>query len=87
MRQCKPARGTARLTLTINGVHYALTPLSPHPSVARRAWRLRKRGGQAYDVALTEFGLECTCADFLWRREKLGELCKHCKALRALNLI
>jgi hypothetical protein len=83
----KPVHGTARLVLLVNGIEYRLAPLDPHPGVARKAWRLTKGDGTTYDVATTEHGPTCTCGDFNWRRERVGQACKHILSLTVTGLI
>ena len=83
-----PVTGKARLFVSINGTHYVLRWLDPHPDVAAAAWRLTKPDGSSYDVALTPAGATCTCPDFVWCREHKDERgCKHCCGLRAVGLL
>jgi hypothetical protein len=83
----KHVHGTARLTLTVNGIAYDLRPLDPHPGVARKAWRLTTGDGATYDVATTEYGIECSCGSFIFVRQRRGEACKHGLALKAVGLL
>jgi hypothetical protein len=85
----KPARArppdTCRLTLTIRGVAYSVRPVA---CPTGRAWQLRNAGtGATYDVAETEHGPECDCADATYRHGDGGTFCKHIRALSALTLI
>lgn len=41
--------------------------------------------GTVYTVARTEHGIECTCADWTYRRQNDAEPCKHGKALIAVG--
>jgi hypothetical protein len=80
----RPAE-TCRLTLTIKGVAYSVRPT---PCATGRAWRLRNRAtGRVYDVAETEHGPECDCADATWRHGDGATFCKHVRALSVLSLI
>lgn len=65
---------------------YQVQRLKADPSVASIAWRLW-RGGEAYDVCQMPHGVECTCADFVWRRQHTEKKCKHVEALRAVGLL
>lgn len=77
----------AHLYLSIQGQHYALTFLSPQASVALTAWRLTKDGAHR-DVRLTLEGrAECDCGDYVHRKERLGQDCKHISALRHVHLL
>ena len=88
-RNVKPAHGTARLTLTINGVSYAVRPLAPDAgSGVSRAYRLRKADGTAYVVSQHAHGAHCECGDFCWRHDGINSLgCKHIRSLAAVGLI
>jgi hypothetical protein len=57
------------LVLTINGTTYAVKPIAADPSVAIRAFRLRKADGTVYDVAQAVHGLTCDCPDFIFNRD------------------
>ena len=88
MPKRKPVSGTVRLTLTINGTHYLPLAVTPHPMVAKRAWRLRKADGTEYDVHVDEHGAHCTCPDFIYARDhKDVKGCKHIAGLRAAGLL
>src|SRR5689334_8545174 len=65
----RPAHGTCRLTLTINGTPYRVRPVPADSFAAIRAFRLRKADGTAYDVAETVHGHECDCPDFVFHRD------------------
>jgi hypothetical protein len=76
---------TCRLVLEIRGTAYGVKPIACDTG---RAWRLRNReNGQAYDVAETEHGPECDCADATYRHGDGNTFCKHIRALSALGLI
>ncbi len=84
-RSVKPAHGTCRLTLHINGTPYGVRPVD---SPDGRAFRLRKPDGTAYDVAETAYGPTCDCPDFTFNRDGIDpDGCKHIRALAALTLI
>lgn len=88
MPKRKPVAGITRLTLTINGTDYHPIPVTPHPMVAKRAWRLKKDDETIYDVHIDEFGAHCTCPDFIFARDnKDPKGCKHIAALRAAGLL
>ena len=87
-RKVKPAHGTARLILTINGTSYTLRRIPTDPSAALRAWRLKKNDGTHYNVAVTEHGPVCDCPDFTFHRDGFDPAgCKHVKALAAVGLM
>ena len=87
-RPVKPTRNVCRLTLAINGTAYAVLPLRPCPDVAIQAVRLTKDDGTRYDAARTAHGLECSCPDFVFRRDgKDPRGCKHLRALTACGLL
>ena len=90
-RTRKPARtphGTCRLTLTINEAAYAVKPVPCDPTAALKCYELRKADGERYHVSRHAHGIECTCPDFIFRRDGLtAEPCKHGAALIALGLL
>jgi hypothetical protein len=73
--------------LTVDGALYRLEVLDPDPSIALFAWRLTKTDGESYDIALTEFSWECSCPDWIARRQEKGELCKHQRWLKDARLL
>lgn len=84
----KPAAGTCRLFIRIDGVCYGLTKVDSRPSAVEVGWRLRKANGDCYDVARTESGYTCDCPDFAFRRDGIDpDGCKHVKALRVVGLL
>ena len=79
--------GRCRLTLTINGRHYAVRPIASQADDVSRAFRLSRKG-DVYDVALTVHGPTCDCPDFIFRRDGIDPAgCKHVKALVAQGLL
>lgn len=87
-KQRKPAQGTCRLILRINGTSYTVRPVLADSSVALKAFRLRKADGTLYDVAHTVHGHQCDCPDFLFHRDGIDpDGCKHIKALVACGLL
>jgi hypothetical protein len=57
-------RGRCRLTLTINGVHFSVSPIQPEDDQIRCAFRLRRKpfqSGVIFDVAETVHGAVCDC--------------------------
>ena len=74
--------------LRINGRCYRVRPIRPEGFGVHRAFRLTKDDGTAYDVSHQIQGTECTCGDFVFRRDGLDEGgCKHIKAARACGLL
>lgn len=87
-RPARPAHGTCRLSLTINGVVYAVRPLPCDRPAASRSFRLRKNDGTAYHVGATPHGLVCDCPDFTFSRDGIDPAgCKHIKAMVAVGLL
>jgi hypothetical protein len=72
----------------ISETAYQVTILRPDPLVAKAAYRFAKRDGTVYDVAVRPDGIECSCADYVFRRDgKAGKdgQCKHIRRLLALR--
>jgi SWIM zinc finger len=87
-RRIGPARAACRLTMEINGVDYRVEQSPAEAYAARKAYRLRKPDGTAYDVALGTHGLTCDCPDFIFHRDGLDpDGCKHIKAMVAYGLL
>jgi hypothetical protein len=87
-RRVRVPHGTCRLTLTINGVAYAVIPNRGASEVTHKAFRLRKHNGTVYDVAATTHGVTCDCPDYLFnRQDKDVNGCKHVKAMKACGLL
>jgi hypothetical protein len=83
----KPATGRCSLTLRINGVPYRVKPL-PIDFGGLKAYRLTKPDGSFHDVSRDVHGLQCTCGDFVFRRDGIDrEGCKHARATRACGLL
>ncbi len=83
-----PARAVCRLTMVINGVDYRVEPNPSGAYAVRKAYRLSKPDGTAYDVARTKHGLTCDCPDFIFHRDGLDpDGCKHIKAMVAYGLL
>jgi hypothetical protein len=79
--------GLCRLTLTINGRHYAVRPIASQADDVPRAFRLSRKG-EVYDVAQTAHGPTCDCPDFIFRRDGLDPLgCLHIRAMRAVGML
>jgi hypothetical protein len=84
----RPARGSCRLTLAINGRTYDVRPIPCQAFGAVKAYRLHKAGGPVYAVVQMVHGAECDCPDFVFRRDGLDPAgCKHVRALTVLGLI
>jgi hypothetical protein len=83
-----PARAVCRLTMAINGIDYKVERNPSEGSAVRKAYRLSKPDGTAYDVALTRHGLTCDCPDFIFHRDGIDpDGCKHIKAMVAYGLL
>ena len=79
--------GLCRLTLTINGRHYAVRPIASQADDVPRAFRLSRKG-DVYDVAQTVHGPTCDCPDFIFRRDGLDPLGRlHIRAMRAVGML
>lgn len=90
-----------RLDLTDDPHSRPHTRIAPAPGVRPRSGRRGPEGGLVvcevasqsapdtwYLVYETENGsLFCTCPDYLYRRRRRGEECKHLRGLRAQGLI
>src|SRR5437588_52287 len=65
-RNAKPAHGTVRLSVTINGTLYGVRPIPIDPSIGSKAWRLRKaEDGTVYHVArLADGTVNRTCPSY-----------------------
>lgn len=75
--------------LTIKGIEYTYQTIEPsRDSGVRRCIRLvRQDTGSISDVALHANGMvACDCGDFLWRRSRVGENCKHMDSVAELGL-
>jgi hypothetical protein len=87
-KPARPAHGTCRLSLHVNGTCYSVRPVPCDPSAALRCYRLRKADGTAYHVSRHPWGCECTCPDFVFHRDGIDPAgCKHVKALAAVGLL
>jgi hypothetical protein len=88
-RTIKPAHGTARLVLEINGTPYRVRPIAPDPgSGVVRAYRLTKPEGTIYDCARFSTWSECSCPDHVFNRDGLSHgPCKHVAALQVAGLM
>ena len=83
----RPATGRCGLTLRINGTSYKVRPL-PADFGGLKAWRLTKADGTFHDVSRDVYGLSCTCADYVWRRDGIDPAgCKHTRSMKALGLL
>src|SRR3954447_7403286 len=79
--------GRCRLTLTINGLHYAVRPIVSQDDAVSRAFRL-SRNEDVFDVARTVHGVVCDCYDFIFRRDGLDPRgCLHIRAMLAVGLL
>jgi hypothetical protein len=88
LRRVRPARGTCRVIVEINGVGYVARPIPADGLEARRLIRLRKPDGAVYYVSEHAFGAQCDCPDFIFHRDGIDPTgCKHIKALAACGLL
>jgi hypothetical protein len=87
-KRVRPAHGKCSLILSIRGVKYRVRPVACQCN-ASKCYELRKLAdGTVYHVSRHEHGVECTCADWTWKRNGLTDLpCKHGAALLALGLL
>jgi hypothetical protein len=85
----KDPHGTCRLTLTINGQHYAVKKVECQAAGASRCYELKKPGtaGTTYHIATFPYGVECDCPDFIYRREGTASECKHIRSMKVFGLI
>ena len=81
----------SRLFISDDGetTEYKVQRLTPDPIVASAAVRLTRVGSpvEVYDVAVTEFGLECSCADWIFKRSNEKHGCKHCVCCVTVGLL
>jgi hypothetical protein len=79
--------GVCRLTLTINGLYYAVRPIASQDDAVSRAFRLSRQEA-VFDVAQTVHGPVCDCPDFVFRREGRDPRgCLHIRAMFAVGLL
>ncbi len=73
--------------------HYTVESLTDTPAVVGPAVRLRRIDGgkpsseAVYDVAMTEFGVTCSCADETFRHGNTQQHCRHCQAAQDRGLL
>lgn len=92
--QYRPRRGTARLTLFLNGEPYGIRPVpitADTDECLIKAFRVRSPRGDRYHVAQTTDGLTCDCPDFIFHRADydpthVGRGCKHIVGMLAVGL-
>jgi hypothetical protein len=83
----RPATGRCGLTMRINGQRYEIRPL-PAEFGQMKAFRLTKVDGTFHDVSHQVYGCECTCGDWIFRRDGIDEQgCKHIRASKACGLL
>ena len=79
---------SSRLVLTIDRTAYVVFPLPLALDHSKRAYRLIKADGVAYDLSESRYGPSCDCPDYIFRRDGLDPAgCKHVKALIQHGLI
>jgi hypothetical protein len=88
-RTVKPAHGVTSLTLTINDGRYAVWKIPVAAGTASECFELKKKGSSdRYHVSQHAYGVECTCGDFIFRRNHIDEGgCKHVRALAVFGLV
>lgn len=94
-KAAREPRGTCGLIVRITPdgkrpTLYDAKPIRPDSgSDVIKAYALTKAGSsERYDVALTIYGPQCSCRDFVYAREGSDpEGCKHCRALTKLGLL
>jgi hypothetical protein len=87
LAQPVPVRhGKCGLHLLIDSSVYSLRR-SPAVKRGAKVWRMRQlegpRAGRSYSVVSYHSGVSCTCPDSTYH----GAVCKHVKALQALQLV
>jgi hypothetical protein len=78
---------TSALVLLIGETAYQVTRTDADPRLARNVIGLTKADGVSYTVAMTAHGVQCSCPDFIFRREAKGEVCKHIRSLQCHGLL
>jgi hypothetical protein len=72
--------------LEINGTHYVVEVLGylpEHGEPVLDGYRLVKPDGTCHDLCMVHGALECSCGDYVWRRQARDPKgCKHCQAVR-----
>jgi hypothetical protein len=88
-RTAPPARGTTSLTLRINDAEYSLWKVPAQAGDVTACYELKKRGSpDRYHVSQHDHGAECTCGDFVFRRNHIDNRgCKHIRSLTVFGLI
>lgn len=67
---------------------YDVTALDPDPSIGRPAIRLKKLGGESFDIILSDGEHLCECPDFRHRRQNRDPKgCKHIAGLRKVATV
>jgi hypothetical protein len=84
----KPVTGRCGLTIRINGERYKVAPIRDECFGTIRAFRFTKPDGDFHDVSHQVYGHDCSCGDFVFRRDGIDESgCKHIKAAVAVGLL
>lgn len=79
---------TLTITMRRKKTRYRVYHVPSSPEVGHPAYRMVKLGSsEVYDVILTPFGPECTCPDYVYRRQNTEAKCKHCDVLKAIGLL
>lgn len=79
---------STRLVLEIAETRYAFRPVACPEAIGCAAFRLVKDDGTIYDLVQTEYGPQCDCPDFVFRRDGLDPNgCKHIQALVAAGMM
>jgi hypothetical protein len=73
-----------RITFDYGKDNYTVTPLTPDPREAKKAFLFQKHTGdrKIYHVRLTALGPQCQCKGFMYRGR-----CKHCQMLQDARML
>jgi hypothetical protein len=80
------------MSITIRGreTFYVVQRMAPDKSFGKwslRLWKMGKGPCERYDLAAGEWGLECSCGDFHYRRQNYPVPCKHALSCIAVGLL
>ncbi len=83
-----PTSHRYRLVLAIDETVYHVRPIRcEYGSDASKCYELAKNDGTVYHASRHSHGFECTCADWVYRRHRTPDPCKHVEALVAMGLM
>lgn len=70
------------MLVLIEGHFYDVAEIPPEDEEVLYLYMVAKLDGDTYQVSSHEYGHECTCGDFEWKRNHLDKRgCKHIRAL------